>query len=95
MENGRRRASDNADNTGNTTVSKRIRRCFRVAKLVLKNLLHGPLFHDLAGRLAVLLHVALQTLCFVVIAVCLAVDAKWWRQTALADSYQSLSLIHI
>lgn len=89
MENGRRRASDNADNTDNTTVSKRIRRCFRVAKLVLKNLLHGPLFHDLAGRLAVLLHVALQTLCFAVIAVCLAVDAKWWRQTALADSYQS------
>lgn len=72
-----------------SNMSKRIRRCFRVAKLVLKNLLHGPLFHDLAGRLAVLLHVALQTLCFVVIAVCLAVDAKWWRQTALADSYQS------
>ena len=62
--------------------------CLDAIKSVIKTLLHGPLFNDLTGRLSVFLHLILETVCFVIIIVCLANDAKWWRETALAESYK-------
>lgn len=48
----------------------------------------GPLYRDLMGRLAALLHIVLQLACFIIIVYRITTDAMWWRSNALSDSYK-------
>lgn len=52
-----------------------------------KSITNSPFFREVAGRLAVLLHASVHLVCFVVVVVRISLDAQWWRDKALQESY--------
>ena len=63
-------------------------RMLHYAMMFVQLFVKGPLYRDLIGRLAALLHIVVQLVCYVIIVYRITTDAMWWRSNALSDSYK-------